>query len=47
MAKGAYSYIGDFGAEGIVIALYFRVVLLIVGLIVVGIQEYFFKKGKT
>lgn len=47
LAKAAYSYIGDFGAEGIVIALYFRVVLLIVGLIVVGIQEYFFKKGKT
>ena len=44
LAKAAYSYIGDLGAEGIVIALYFRVILLIVGLIIVGIQEYFVKK---
>ena len=43
MAKAAYSYVGDLGAEGIVIALYARIILLIIGLGVVGIQEYFIK----
>ena len=40
LAKSAYSYIGDMGARGISIAIYIRVVLLVVGIIVVGMQEY-------
>lgn len=41
LAKSAYSYIGDLGTRGIVVAFYARLVLLGVGLIVVGAQEYF------
>ncbi len=44
LAKSAYSYIGDMGTEGITIALYARLIFLVVGLIVVGIQEYYVKK---
>ncbi|NTW76154.1 MAG: TVP38/TMEM64 family protein [Candidatus Moranbacteria bacterium] len=43
-AKSTYSYIGDRGADGVVIASAARVVLLFVGLIVIGIQEYWFAK---
>ncbi len=43
-AKSAYSYIGDRGADGVVIATAARVALLLVGLVVVGIQEYRFAK---
>ena len=44
IAKSAYSYIGDRGTQGIVLAGYARVAMLILGLILVGIQEYVFKK---
>jgi uncharacterized membrane protein YdjX (TVP38/TMEM64 family) len=44
MAKAAYSYIGDLGTNGIVIAAYARIIFLVIGLIVVGIQEYLIKK---
>ena len=47
LAKAAYSYIGDLGTRGITIAAYFRIALLIVGIIVVGLQEYFVKKSDT
>ena len=44
-AKSAYSYIGSNGVEGAYIAMYVRIVLLILGLIVVGIQEYVIRKN--
>jgi len=44
LAKAAYSYIGDLGAEGIIIALYARVILLVIGLIAVGLQEHWIKR---
>ena len=44
VAKAAYSYIGDKGTAGIAIAAYTRLIMLIVGLIAISIQEYFFKK---
>ncbi len=44
IAKSAYSYIGDLGTRGITIAAYFRIILLIIGLIIVGLQEYIIKK---
>ena len=47
LAKSAYSYIGDSGVDGILIATYARVVLLIVGLLVVGIQEYVVRKVRV
>ena len=40
LAKAAYSYIGDMGTKGIAIATYARLIMLAVGLIVVGTQEY-------
>lgn len=43
IAKSAYSYIGDLGTEGITIAVYFRIVLLILGIFLVSLQEYFVK----
>jgi len=46
LAKAAYSYIGDLGTEGIVIALYVRLILLVVGLILVGMQEYLIKNRR-
>jgi uncharacterized membrane protein YdjX (TVP38/TMEM64 family) len=45
LAKAAYSYIGDLGTEGILIAFYVRIVLLIIGLVIVGTQEYWIKKN--
>jgi uncharacterized membrane protein YdjX (TVP38/TMEM64 family) len=45
MAKAAYSYIGDMGAEGIIIAFYARLILLIVGLFVIGVQEYIIRRN--
>jgi len=47
IAKAAYSYIGDLGAEGVTIAAYVRVIMLIVGLIIVGLQEYIIKRRKV
>ncbi|MFH1376455.1 MAG: VTT domain-containing protein [Candidatus Woesearchaeota archaeon] len=47
LAKSAYSYIGDIGVDGIYIATYARIILLIVGLIIVGIQEYIIKKRQV
>ena len=44
LAKAAYSYIGDLGAEGIIIALYARIILLVIGLIAVGLQEHWIKR---
>src|SRR3989338_991794 len=44
MAKAAYSYIGDLGTKGISIAAYARLSLLIIGLGLVGFQEYWVKK---
>ncbi len=44
IAKSAYSYIGDMGAKGITIAAYFRIALLVIGVLAVGLQEYFVKK---
>lgn len=46
IAKSAYSYIGDLGARGVTTAFYFRVVLLVLGILFVGLQEYFVKKTK-
>lgn len=46
IGKAAYSYIGDLGGEGVVIAAYVRVAVLIVGLILVSLQEYILN-GKT
>lgn len=40
LAKSAYSYIGDLGNPGLTIALYARGAGLVVGLSVVGAQEY-------
>jgi uncharacterized membrane protein YdjX (TVP38/TMEM64 family) len=40
LAKAAYSYIGDLGGRGIAIAFIWRVALLVVGIIFVGLQEY-------
>ena len=40
LAKAAYSYIGALGVEGIIIAFYTRSVLLLIGLVLVGTQEY-------
>ncbi|HLC73971.1 MAG TPA: VTT domain-containing protein [Candidatus Nanoarchaeia archaeon] len=47
LAKAAYSYVGDMGAKGITIAAYARIALLIVGLVIVGIQEYWIKKWQS
>lgn len=44
VAKSAYSYIGDLGTPGITIALWFRGIILILGLVLVGAQEYHVKK---
>ena len=40
LAKAAYSYIGDMGTKGIAIATYTRLIMLVIGLVVVGTQEY-------
>lgn len=44
IAKSAYSYIGDRGTGGLMIAIYFRVAMLLAGLLLVGLQEYILKK---
>src|SRR3989338_8255810 len=44
MAKSAYSYIGDMGTKGIVVATYARLIMLVIGLVVVGTQEYVFRR---
>ncbi len=44
LAKAAYSYIGDMGTNGIVIATYDRLIMLVVGLIFVGTQECIFNR---
>lgn len=44
LAKATYSYIGDLGVDGVLIAVYARITLLIIGLIIVGTQEYWIKK---
>lgn len=46
LAKAAYSYIGDMGTKGIAIATYARLIMLAIGLVVVGTQEYFFRKNQ-
>ncbi len=43
-AKAAYSYIGDTGANGIAIAAAMRIAMLIIGVILVGTQEYILGK---
>lgn len=47
IAKSAYSFIGDQGAHGVTIAAYFRVILLIIGVIAVALQEYVIVKRRT
>lgn len=44
IAKSAYSYIGALGSDGLIISFYFRLVMLIVGLLLVGFQEYIIKE---
>ncbi len=44
LAKSALSYVGSDGAAGIIVAGYARLIMLIVGLIVVGAQEYVYKR---
>ncbi len=44
LAKAAYSYIGALGAQGIAIATLARVILLGVGIVAVGTQEYLMKR---
>jgi len=46
IAKSAYSYIGDLGAKGITIAAYFRIAMLLIGLILIRVQEYFMGEEK-
>ena len=47
LAKAAYSYVGDMGTKGIAIAAYARIALLIVGLVIIGIQEHWIKKWQS
>ncbi len=47
ITKAAYSYVGALGQSGIKTALYFRVAVLIIGLILVGIQEHLVKKTNS
>ena len=44
LAKSALSFVGSDGTAGLAIAGYARLTMLVVGLIVVGIQEYIYKK---
>lgn len=44
IGKASYSYIGDLGGEGVIIAAYTRVSVLAVGLVLIFIQEYILKK---
>jgi uncharacterized membrane protein YdjX (TVP38/TMEM64 family) len=45
IGKASYSYIGDLGGEGVIIAAYTRVSVLVVGLILIFIQEYILKRN--
>ena len=45
LGKASYSYIGDLGGPGVIVATYVRVGVLIIGLILVGLQEYILKKN--
>jgi uncharacterized membrane protein YdjX (TVP38/TMEM64 family) len=45
LAKSAYSYLGDRGSEGIAIAAYARLIMLIIGVITIGTQEYIIKRN--
>lgn len=45
IGKASYSYIGDLGGPGVLIAAYTRLTILLVGLILVGLQEYLLKKS--
>lgn len=47
LAKAAYSYLGDKGTSGITMAAYARIAMLVVGLIAVGVQEYFVGERKS
>ena len=44
ITKAAYSYIGAMGQSGIKTALYVRIFILIIGLVLVGTQEYYYSK---
>jgi uncharacterized membrane protein YdjX (TVP38/TMEM64 family) len=44
IGKASYSYIGDLGGPGIITAAYFRVSVLVIGLILISLQEYILKK---
>lgn len=44
IGKASYGYIGDLGGEGVLIAAYARLSVLLIGLILVGLQEYLLKK---
>lgn len=44
IGKASYSYIGDLGGPGVLIATYVRISVLIIGLLLVGLQEYILNK---
>lgn len=45
IGKASYSYIGDLGGPGVLIAAYTRVSVLAVGLVLIFIQEYILKRN--
>lgn len=47
VTKAAVSYIGDEGSAGVVTALGTRVVVLIVGVLIIGIQEYLVRRSRS
>lgn len=47
IGKASYSYIGDLGGPGVIIATYVRLGVLISGLLLVGLQEYILNKNGT
>lgn len=47
IGKASYSYIGDLGGPGVLIAAYTRVSVLAVGLVLIFIQEYILKRNGT
>lgn len=44
IGKASYSYIGDLGGPGVLIAAYTRASVLVIGLVLIFIQEYILKK---
>ena len=44
VTKAAISYIGDEGSSGFDLAIGSRIVVLVVGLILIGVQEYFYQR---